>query len=99
MKNLLDVDDLAEYFGIAKDTIYAWTSKKNRRHVKLDLPEPIRLGRLLRWRREDVDSFVKSKGPKTGNVHRQQSVLTKNIVAGVSCAEENEEANLSSPST
>ena len=82
MKNLLDVDDLAEYFGISKDTIYAWTSKKNRRHVKLDLPEPIRLGRLLRWRREDVESFVKSTGPKTGTVHEQQAVLTKNSLVG-----------------
>lgn len=50
----LSVDEIAEYLGIAKDTVYSWISGKG-------MPAH-RLGRLWKFRREEVDAWIKSGG-------------------------------------
>lgn len=51
---LLTVDDLATMLAVAPKTIYQWRSRR---------PEPygspaIKVGKYLRWRREDVDAWI-----------------------------------------
>jgi excisionase family DNA binding protein len=46
----LSVADIAEYLGISKDTVYAWTEKKG-------LPAH-RIGRLWKFKRSEVDEWV-----------------------------------------
>lgn len=50
----LSVDDISEYLGVSKDTVYTWISAKG-------LPAH-RVGRLWKFKREDVDEWVKSGG-------------------------------------
>ena len=50
----LSVEEIAEYLGVSKDTIYAWISLK-------EMPAH-RLGRLWKFKREEVDLWVKSGG-------------------------------------
>jgi excisionase family DNA binding protein len=50
----LSVDEIAAYLGIKADTVYKWiTEKKMPSH---------RMGRLWKFRKEEVDDWVKSGG-------------------------------------
>ena len=50
----LSVDDIAAYLGIKRDTVYKWlTYKKMPAH---------KVGRLWKFRREEVDEWVTSGG-------------------------------------
>lgn len=49
-EKLLSVDDLCEYLGIGRDTIYKWISVKN-------LPA-YRLGRLWKFKKKEVDKWI-----------------------------------------
>lgn len=51
-KNLLTPKALAELLGLAEQTIY------NRHSTGGDLPQVIKLGRLLRFHPADVDSWL-----------------------------------------
>jgi excisionase family DNA binding protein len=53
----LSVDEIAVYLGIKRDTVYRWISKRN-------LPGH-KIGRLWKFRKEDVDEWVKSGGADT----------------------------------
>ncbi|WP_310158721.1 helix-turn-helix domain-containing protein [Herbaspirillum sp. 1173] len=55
MLPLLSPHDLAKVLGVAEQTIY------NRHSNRDDLPPSIKLGRLLRFRREDVDTWLQQK--------------------------------------
>ena len=55
MLPLLSPKDLAAMLGIAEQTIY------NRHSGGGDLPPCLKLGRLLRFRREDVDTWLQQK--------------------------------------
>lgn len=55
MLPLLSPHDLAVVLGVAEQTIY------NRHSNGDDLPPCIKLGRLLRFRREDVDTWLQQK--------------------------------------
>ncbi|MBU9218212.1 helix-turn-helix transcriptional regulator [Burkholderia gladioli] len=55
MPPLLSPKDLAAALGIAEQTIY------NRHSGGGDLPPCLKLGRLLRFRREDVDAWLQQK--------------------------------------
>lgn len=46
----LSVDDIAEYLGISKDTVYTWIANKG-------LPGH-RIGRLWKFKRTEVDGWV-----------------------------------------
>lgn len=50
----LSVDEIAVYLGITRDTIYRWIDSK-------DIPVH-RLGRRWKFRKEEVDEWVKSGG-------------------------------------
>ncbi len=48
----LSVDEIAAYLGIKRDTVYKWISEKQ-------MPAH-RMGRLWKFRKEEVDQWVKS---------------------------------------
>ncbi len=50
----LSVDEIAEYLGVAKDTVYTWVTAKGMPGHKV--------GRLWKFKREEVDVWVKSGG-------------------------------------
>jgi excisionase family DNA binding protein len=50
----LSVEEIAGYLGVSKDTIYTWIDIKG-------MPAH-RLGRLWKFKREDIDAWVKSGG-------------------------------------
>ncbi|MBW2605029.1 MAG: helix-turn-helix domain-containing protein [Deltaproteobacteria bacterium] len=51
-EKLLSVDDVCEYLGIGRDTIYKWISTKS-------LPA-YRLGRLWKFKKKEVDKWLKT---------------------------------------
>ena len=50
----LCVEQIAEYLGVSKDTVYTWIASKG-------MPAH-RLGRLWKFKKEEVDGWVKSGG-------------------------------------
>ena len=50
----LSVEEIAEYLGVSKDTVYAWISKRN-------MPAH-RIGRLWKFKTDEVDVWVRSGG-------------------------------------
>lgn len=50
----LSVEDIAEYLRVSRDTIYTWIDSKGR--------PAHRLGRLWKFKRTEVDGWVKSGG-------------------------------------
>lgn len=50
----LSVDEIAAYLGIKRDTVYKWIGEKQ-------MPAH-RMGRLWKFRKEEVDEWVKSGG-------------------------------------
>jgi excisionase family DNA binding protein len=50
----LSVEEIAAYLGVSRDTVYAWINKKN-------MPSH-RVGRLWKFKTEEVDSWVRSGG-------------------------------------
>ena len=50
----LSVDEIAEYLGVTRETIYAWLSKKG-------LPGH-RVGRLWKFKRDEIDGWVRAGG-------------------------------------
>ena len=56
-KRLLSVEETAAYLGLSKRTIY------NQVHRKTKNPFPVkckRLGKLVKFDRQDLDKFIKS---------------------------------------
>jgi excisionase family DNA binding protein len=50
----LSVEEIAEYLGVSKDTVYAWISKRN-------MPAH-RIGRLWKFKATEVDAWIRSGG-------------------------------------
>jgi excisionase family DNA binding protein len=50
----LSVEEIASYLGIKRDTVYRWINEKQ-------MPAH-RMGRLWKFRQEEVDEWVKSGG-------------------------------------
>ncbi|MGO9708534.1 MAG: methylation-associated defense system helix-turn-helix domain-containing protein MAD1 [Polyangiaceae bacterium] len=50
----LSVDEISEYLGVSKDTVYTWVNAKG-------MPAH-RVGRLWKFKREEVDVWVTSGG-------------------------------------
>ena len=60
----LSVDEIADYLGVSRDTVYAWVSKK-------DMPGH-RVGRLWKFKTVEVDGWVRE-----GGAARDQGVDTE----------------------
>ena len=54
----LSVDEIAAYFGIKRDTMYKWIERKNMPAHKV--------GKLWTFRKEEVDGWVSTGGPRVG---------------------------------
>jgi excisionase family DNA binding protein len=50
----LSVDEIAEYLGVGRDTVYAWVTAKGMPGHKV--------GRFWKFKREDVDTWVREGG-------------------------------------
>ena len=50
----LSVEEIAEYLGISKDTVYAWINKKN-------MPAH-RIGRFWKFKAKEIDQWVHEGG-------------------------------------
>lgn len=50
----LSVDEIADYLGVAKDTIYTWVTAKGMPGHKV--------GRFWKFKKEDVDAWVREGG-------------------------------------
>ena len=50
----LSVDEIAEYLGVTRDTIYTWVADKG-------LPGH-KVGRLWKFKRDEVDGWVRAGG-------------------------------------
>lgn len=50
----LSVDEIAEYMGVSKDTVYSWITAKGMPSHKM--------GRLWKFKRDEVDAWVRSGG-------------------------------------
>lgn len=50
----LSVDEIADYLGVAKDTIYAWVTNKGMPGHKV--------GRFWKFKKGDVDAWVRAGG-------------------------------------
>ncbi len=49
----LSVEEISSYLGVTKDTVYKWLNEK-------ELPAH-KVGRLWKFKKEDVDNWVKSQ--------------------------------------
>ncbi len=54
----LSVDEVAAYLGIKRDTVYVWIERRKMPAHKL--------GRLWKFRKDEVDEWVRSGGANTG---------------------------------
>ncbi|HAT5923237.1 TPA: helix-turn-helix domain-containing protein [Legionella pneumophila] len=50
----LSVDEIAEYLGVKRDTVYKWINEKRMPAHKI--------GRLWKFKKDDVDYWVKNNG-------------------------------------
>ncbi len=53
MKNLLDVEDLAKYLKLQKQTIYNWLNQRKIAGIKM--------GGVWRFDKKEIDKWLKSK--------------------------------------
>lgn len=56
----LSVEEIADYLGVSKDTVYAWITTKG-------MPA-YRVGRLWKFKKDAVDSWVQSGGAESAGV-------------------------------
>jgi len=50
----LSVDEIGKYLGVSNDTVYKWINKK-------EMPAN-RVGRLWKFKKEDIDEWVRKGG-------------------------------------
>ena len=55
----LSVDEIAEYLGIKRDTVYRWIDRRNMPAHKV--------GRLWKFRKDEVDRWVRKGEASEGN--------------------------------
>ena len=55
----LSVEEITEYLGVSKDTVYAWIAKKGIHEH--------RVGRPWKFQRVEVDTWVKAGGANDNN--------------------------------
>ncbi len=65
----LSVEEIAEYLGVSKDTVYEWISKR-------ELPAH-RVGRFWKLKADEVDSWVRTG--KAAEVDEQSAERNKKL--------------------
>ena len=55
MDQYMDIGELSAYLHIKRSTLYAWVGEDRIPHVKL--------GRLIRFRRDEIDQWIESHRP------------------------------------
>ncbi|MGZ8919140.1 MAG: methylation-associated defense system helix-turn-helix domain-containing protein MAD1 [Methylobacter sp.] len=55
----LSVDDICDYLGVKRDTVYKWINEKS-------MPAH-RVGRLWKFKKEQVDAWVEAGGAAESN--------------------------------
>lgn len=55
----LSVEEIAEYLGVARDTVYTWVTDKGMPGHKV--------GRFWKFKREDVDEWVRAGGASSSS--------------------------------
>ncbi len=63
----LSVDEIAEYLGIKKFTVYKWVER-------LDLPAR-KIGRLLKFRKSEIDAWVENHDAKKSKPQTSKRLL------------------------
>lgn len=58
MKNLLDVEDLAKYLKLQKQTIYNWLNQRKIAGIKM--------GGVWRFDKREIDKWLRSQYRKAG---------------------------------
>ena len=53
----LSVDEIAEYLGVSKDTVYTWVSSKS-------MPGH-RVGRFWKFKKDEIDDWIRAGGAAT----------------------------------
>jgi len=56
----LSVEEIANYLGVTKDTIYTWVTGSNMPGHKV--------GRFWKFKQDDVDAWVKGGGAASANI-------------------------------
>jgi len=74
----VSVEEIAEYLGVSKDTVYGWIAKK-------DMPAH-KVGRLWKFKTDEVDDWVRcgkaSDDQKEGEAIKVDSQKGKNAGGG-----------------
>ena len=60
MRNLLDVEDLAKYLKLQKQTIYNWLNQRKIAGIKM--------GGVWRFDKKEIDKWLRSQYRKTGKI-------------------------------
>ena len=68
----LSVDEIAVHLGIKRDTVYKWIAEKQ-------MPAH-RMGRLWKFRKEEVDEWVLSGLSESGTEKEEKSLFTKDQI-------------------
>ena len=64
MKNLMDVDDLASYLKLKKQTIYNWLNQRKISGIKI--------GGVWRFDKQEVDRWLRSQSRQIRNSPRKE---------------------------
>jgi excisionase family DNA binding protein len=59
----LSVDEIGEYLGVKRDTVYNWINERKMPAMKI--------GRLWKFKKEEVDDWVRAGGAKDKEVARR----------------------------
>lgn len=62
----LSVEEIAEHLGVAKDTVYSWVTSKGMPGHKM--------GRLWKFKKEEVDRWVTDGGAAKANSSKGKKV-------------------------
>lgn len=61
----LSLEEIADYLGMSRDTIYNWINEKN-------MPSH-RVGRFWKFKKDEVDKWVKAGGAKESKSNDKRS--------------------------
>jgi excisionase family DNA binding protein len=62
MKNLLDIEDLAKYLKLQKQTLYNWLNQRKISGIKI--------GGVWRFDKQEIDKWLKSQSRKAKRINK-----------------------------